>query len=177
MSDFGLKDAYVGILKGVIESIAPGTPVLDIAHDLPPFDRIHAGALLYQAYRFFPRKTIFVTVVDPGVGSERKPILVETENYFFVGPDNGVFTMVLAEEEVRRIFHLTNPNFFLPELSHTFHGRDIFAPVAAHLARGVDPARMGEEISDWVRLPEFSPGVGKDAIRGQVLSIDRFGNV
>src|SRR5262245_7910449 len=107
LTDFGHSDAYVGILKAVISSIHPAARILDLAHDVPPYDRTHAALLLYQAYRFFPKKTIFLTVVDPGVGSARKPLLIQTKNYFFLGPDNGIFTMVLEEEKVRRAVHLT----------------------------------------------------------------------
>ncbi len=176
LTDFGLKDAYVGTLKAVILDINPNVAVIDIAHDIPPFDRIHAGLLLYQAFRYFPLETIFVTVVDPGVGSARKPILIETEDYRFVGPDNGVFTMVLQEQKVKRAIHLTNQEYFLKPVSATFHGRDIFSPVAAHLAGGIPPEKFGTEISDYMKLPEFIPISKQGRIVGRVLSIDRFGN-
>jgi S-adenosylmethionine hydrolase len=131
---------------------------------------------LYQAYRYFPKKTVFVVVVDPGVGSKRKPILVETRDYFFVGPDNGVLTMALEEQRVRRVIHLTQAKYFLHPVSRTFHGRDIFAPVAAHLAKGVSPARFGKALSAYSKLPEFLPRVRSQEILGTILSVDRFGS-
>lgn len=177
LTDFGLSDAYVGILKAVIYSIAPKTAVLDLAHELPPYDKIHAGLLLYQAYRYFPKKTAFVVVVDPGVGSARRPLLVQTKDYAFIGPDNGVLTMALEGQKINRIVHLRNEKYFLKPVSSTFHGRDIFAPVAAHLAKGVAAKKFGPETSSLLRLGAFLPEIDRKWIRGRVLSVDRFGSL
>lgn len=176
LSDFGLQDHYVGAMKGVLARLAPNAEVVDISHQVPPFDRVLGGLLLYQSYRHFPRKTVFVAVVDPGVGSQRKPILAETEDYFFVGPDNGLLAMALAEQKIRRIVHLNNPKYFLKPLSATFHGRDLFAPVAAHLAQGLGAEFLGTELTDYERLPDFVPAFSAERIEGRILAFDRFGN-
>jgi len=176
LTDFGSSDGYVGILKGVLFKIAPNAAVIDLAHDIPAYDRIHAGLVLYRAHAYFPRKTIFLTVIDPGVGGPRKPILIETEDYFFIGPDNGTFTPALAEQKIKRIIHLTEQKYFLQPPSSTFHGRDIFAPVAAHLAQGLAPQSFGPELIAFERLAAFIPHFTHEQIRGQILSIDRYGN-
>ncbi len=176
LTDFGSSDGYVGVLKGVIAKVAPHAQVIDLAHDLPPFDILNASLVLYQAYRYFPAGSIFVAVVDPGVGSERKPILVETENYFFVGPDNGIFTLALSEQKIRGIFHLKAEKYFLHPVSSTFHGRDIFAPVAAHLTHGVTLDQLGSPLTDYHRLPEWSPQMNEQEMAGQIVAIDWFGN-
>lgn len=176
LSDFGLQDHYVGAMKGVLARLAPNAKVIDISHQVPPFDRVLGGLLLHQSYRYFPRKTVFVAVVDPGVGGARKPILTETEDYFFVGPDNGLLAMALAEQKIRRIVHLNNPKYFLKPLSATFHGRDLFAPVAAHLSQGLSVEFFGTELTDYERLPDFVPAFSADRIEGRILAFDRFGN-
>lgn len=176
LSDFGLQDHYVGTMKAVLAKLAPNAKVIDIGHQVPPFDRIQAGLLLYQSYRYFPRKSVFVAVVDPGVGSDRKAILVETEDYFFLGPDNGVLAMALAEQKLRRIVHLKNEKYFLQPLSATFHGRDLFAPAAAHLVQGLSAEFFGPELTDYARIPEFVPGFAPERLTGQILAFDRFGN-
>jgi hypothetical protein len=177
LTDYGNSDGYAGILKGVIARISPPCPVIDLTHEIAPFDIIQGGFVLYQSYRYFPRQTIFVAVVDPGVGGERKPLLIQTENYYFIGPDNGLFTLVLHTEKIERIVHLTNQKYFLKSPSSTFHGRDIFASVAAHLANGTVLENFGEEIETYQRLPEFSPRLSRKEIVGTVISVDRFGNV
>src|SRR4030095_9968827 len=167
---------YACVLKGVIHRISPETPVLDLTHEIAPFDIVQGGFALYQAYRYVPRQTIFVAVVDPGVGSERRPLLVQTENYYFIGPDNGLFTLVLHQEKIERIVHLTNPKYFLKSPSSTFHGRDIFAAAAAHLANSPLLENFCEEIDTYQKLSEFSPRVSGKEIVGVVISVDRFGN-
>jgi len=176
LTDYGNTDGYAGVLKGVIHRISPETSVIDLTHEIAPFDIIQGGFVLYQAYRYFPRQTVFVAVVDPGVGSERKPLLIQTENYYFIGPDNGLFTLVLHSEKIERIVHLTNPKYFLKSPSSTFHGRDIFASAAAHLANSTLLENFGEEIDTYQRLSEFSPRVSGKEIVGIVISVDRFGN-
>jgi len=176
LSDFGIRDPYVGIMKGVISGLAPKVSVIDLAHDVPAFDRVHAGLCLFQAFRYFPKETIFVSVVDPGVGSERRAILARVEDYYFIGPDNGTFTLVLDPTKAPRIVELQNKKYFLPELSSSFHGRDIFAPVAAHLSQGIPMEAFGPRVPDWLRLKEFFPELEPDAVLGRILCIDRFGN-
>jgi S-adenosyl-L-methionine hydrolase (adenosine-forming) len=176
LSDFGLRDSYVGAMKGVLARLAPNAAVIDISHEIPPFDVVEGGLKLYQAFSYFPRKTVFVAVVDPGVGSTRKAILVETEDYFFLGPDNGLLSMALAEQKVRRIVELKNEKYFLKPTSATFHGRDIFAPAAAHLHQGLSAEFFGPELTGYERHPAFLPQREAKEIRGQILAFDRFGS-
>jgi S-adenosylmethionine hydrolase len=176
-TDFGASDHYVGAMKGVILSICPHAQIVDICHDVTPFQIAEGAYLIAQAYDCFPKKTVHVVVVDPGVGTARRPILVEAAGQYFVGPDNGVLSMVYAcaKHKVRTI---ANERYFRQPVSATFHGRDIFAPVAAHLAAGVPPARMGKPIEDYLR-PEFAEPrrIGERTWSGSILKIDRFGNV
>lgn len=176
-TDFGLSDHFTGVMKGVISGIAPHARVVDVTHEIPPFEIAHAAYTVSQTYRYFPPKTIHVIVVDPGVGSERRPVLARIAGQFFVCPDNGVLSM-LFEREAYQVRHLTNEDLFLKTRSRTFDGRDVFAPVAAHLANGVPPARFGKLISDPVRLQLARPvQTGKRGWTGAVLSVDRFGNL
>ncbi|MBL7685405.1 MAG: SAM-dependent chlorinase/fluorinase [Deltaproteobacteria bacterium] len=177
LTDFGTKDAYVGTLKGVIQQINPKVSVLDLSHDVAPFNILQAAWILSQNYRYFPKKTIFIAVVDPGVGSKRLGLLIETKDYFFVGPDNGIFTGIFQQEKIKYILHLNQKKYFLKNPSSTFHGRDIFAPVAAHLSKGISSRCFGEKISTYTSLPHYLPRRMKNFIEGQVLSIDHFGNI
>ncbi len=163
-------------MKGVIFGIAPRTNIVDITHEIPSGD-VRAGAFaLMASYRFFPRKTVHAAVVDPGVGSRRAAIAVQTTNYFFVGPDNGVLSLALSKEEIKRIHRLANEELFLKPVSRTFHGRDIFAPVAAHLSRGVPIQKLGPALKDFVRLDWPQPRTTPTSIQGEIVYIDRFGN-
>ena len=156
-TDFGTADGFVGAMKGVILSLAPQATVIDITHGIPPHD-IRAGTFaLETALPFFPQNAIHVVVVDPGVGSERAAILVETERGRFVAPDNGVLTSVVPHDSTARLYSLDQPNYWRRQVSATFHGRDVFAPVAAHLARGVRPALLGTLRAEMVRLPWPQP--------------------
>ncbi|MEW5767191.1 MAG: SAM-dependent chlorinase/fluorinase [bacterium] len=174
LTDFGLKDYYVGAMKGVISSINPNAQLIDISHESPPQDVRAAAYILKCAYTYFPAGTIFLVVVDPGVGGERKGIILKTAKYFFVAPDNGVLGLV---HDPDRIIHLTNQSYWLPSPSQVFHGRDIFAPVAAHLSKGVPLKEFGVEIKELTRLPSLRPTVRKDALLGEVIYIDHFGNL
>jgi len=177
LTDFGTRDAFVGIMKGVILSIAPTARVIDLSHDVPPQD-IRTGALILRsAVPFFPRGTIHVAVVDPGVGSHRSAVLVETRDAFFVGPDNGLLSLAAPPGSVVRAFQLTNSQYFLPRLSHTFHGRDVFAPVAAHLSRGVRPELLGPSIPTIEQLPLPTVERTDTQLTGSVIAIDHFGNL
>jgi S-adenosyl-L-methionine hydrolase (adenosine-forming) len=169
LTDFGTADYYVGAVKGAILSVNPSAVVVDITHEIPPQD-IAAGAFtLLAAYKTFPAGTIHVAVVDPGVGSTRRPIIVSANEQFFVGPDNGLFTYIYDREPSRRIIHVTADRFFRPQPSTTFHGRDIFAPVAAALSNGVAVEDFGAEINDEIRLPSLETPL-------RIIHIDRFGN-
>ena len=167
-TDFGSSDHFVGTMKGVILGIAPRARIVDITHEIAPYSILEAAFVIAQAWRYFPKGTIHVVVVDPGVGSARRAILCEAEGQFFVAPDNGVLSMIYdaARHRVRAI---SNEKFFLKKVSKTFHGRDVFAPAAAHLANGVAPAKLGKLILDYAR-DKRAPG-------GVVLKIDRFGNL
>jgi len=175
-TDFGTSDGYVGTMKGVILGIAPGTPMVDVSHTISPQNVGEAAYVLYTAYPFFPTGTIHLVVVDPGVGSARRPIALRTENAFFVGPDNGVFSYVMASEKVKTIVELSEPRYRLPQVSYTFHGRDVFAPAAAYLAAGVPIAALGSPVIDPVIFPSPRLEVGHCVVTGEVLHLDHFGN-
>lgn len=182
LTDFGLSDGYAGVMKGVIWGIAPQVQIADISHAIHPQDVLQGCLALKRTARFFPPDTIHVAVVDPGVGTHRRPLAMRLGAQTFVGPDNGLFTAVLEVAESRgekiQIVHLNQPQYWLPEVSHVFHGRDIFAPSAAHLANGTLIGSMGIPIQDPVRLhiptPKFAPS---GSCIGQVTEIDYFGNL
>jgi len=177
-TDFGLADGYAGIMHGVVQSICPGVPVVDLTHQVAPQDVRSAAYLLYAAYPYFSADTVHCVVVDPGVGTSRRAIAVQTPRGCFVAPDNGVLSYVLDREPVTAAVSLTNPRYHLSPVSRTFHGRDVFAPVAAHLACGVPLPDLGESIARWVTfsVPHISvrPGGG---LGGVVIHVDRFGNL
>lgn len=176
-TDFGTADGFVGAMKGVILSVSPAAVIIDITHDIPPQD-IRAGAFaLETALPHFPPSCIHVVVVDPGVGSARAALLVETEQGRFLAPDNGVLTGVVPESGAARIFTLDRPAYWRPRVSATFHGRDVFAPVAAHLAHGVKAEELGTPRADLTRLPWPRPHRCGQGIRAEVIHVDRFGNL
>jgi hypothetical protein len=176
-TDFGLTDHFAGTMKGVILGICPAAQIVDISHGVTPFEIAEGAYLIAQAWRYFPKKTVHVVVVDPGVGTARRPILVEAGGHYFLGPDNGVLSMVYLHEK-SKVRHVSNEKYFRHPVSHTFHGRDIFAPVGAHLAAGVTPARIGKVMQDYLK-PEFEKPhrAGKRTWIGRILKIDRFGNI
>jgi len=176
-TDFGYQDSFVGIMKGVIAGINPQAQVIDLTHGIPAQD-ILAGALtLRYSIQYFPRGTIHVAVIDPGVGSARRPIMVESAGNYFVGPDNGVLSLALQGRVDKRITHLSNPAYHLRPISVTFHGRDIFAPVAAHLSLGMAPTAFGETLEDMVRI-ELPAVIRKGRqLHGEIIYIDSFGNL
>lgn len=177
ITDFGTKDGYVGIMKGVMLRINPEVRVIDITHEIPPQDIFKAGFVLKNSYRYFPDNSIHLVVVDPGVGSKRRAILVEAGDHFFIGPDNGVFTFIYELETTKRVIELTNERYFLQNISKTFHGRDIFAPVAAHLSRSISPESFGDICNDVVRISIPKPEIESGTIKGIVSHIDSFGNL
>jgi S-adenosylmethionine hydrolase len=176
LTDFGVRDYFVGAMKGAILSINADAKIVDITHEVPPQDVKTAAFTLQACYANFPEKTIFVAVVDPGVGSNRKAILVETEKYFFIAPDNGLLSFVFDARA--SIFELTNKKYFAENISRTFHGRDVFAPVAAHLSNGVKPNEFGKQTKDFIRFEAPAPRkVSADKIEAEIIHVDRFGNL
>ena len=176
-TDFGTVDHYVGAMKGVIAGICPEARMIDICHQVSPFEISEGAFLIAQSYACFPKKTVHIVVVDPGVGSARRPILMEAAGQYFVAPDNGVLSMIYAREK-HKVRLISNEKLFRHPVSRTFHGRDIFAPVAAHLAQGVPPARIGKLIDDYLRPAFQKPQrTGKRTWSGRILKIDSFGNI
>ena len=173
LTDFGLKDPYVGIMKGVILSINPEATIVDITHDITPQNVEEAAFLIEEYHRYFPPGTIHLAVIDPTVGSKRRPIIVSKDNNVFIGPDNGLFTLILNDAEV---YLLENPDFMLKEVSSTFHGRDIFAPAAAHASTGFHPSAFGRMISDPLRLNNMFPTIEGNSLNGRIVRFDSFGN-
>ena len=177
-TDFGTNDHFVGAMKGVILEIVPEAAIVDISHAVQAFDVLDGAITISQAYSYFPTGTVHVVVVDPGVGSARRPIIASSDAYHFVAPDNGVLSMVYAREERSHVRHITSDHYFRQPVSNTFHGRDIFAPVAAYLAKQVDSHKFGDEIEDYVRFAAPKPkAAGENRMRGVVLKVDRFGNL
>jgi len=177
-TDFGTNDHFVGAMKGVILDIVPEAAIVDISHAVQAFDVLDGALAISQAYSYFPNGTVHVVVVDPGVGTERRPILASSDGYHFVAPDNGVLSMVYAKEERIHVRHITSDHYFRMPVSNTFHARDVFAPVAAYLAKHVDSHKFGDEIEDYVRFAAPRPKVTAEGrLRAVVLKVDRFGNL
>jgi len=178
-TDFGLADGYVGVMKGVILGIAPEATIVDLSHEIRPQDVRHGAFVLQTACRYFPPGTIHVVVVDPGVGSQRRILVARAAPDTFVAPDNGVLSWALEDLSVDGVVSVTEARYWRPAVSRTFHGRDIFAPLAAHLARGVPAEALGPAISDWLRIPFPKPRRtgNSNHMQGEILHIDRFGNL
>jgi len=177
-TDFGTRDAYVAQLKGAILSIHPTAQLVDLTHEVGVYDIRAAAYLLDAAARYFPAGTIFVAVVDPGVGTARRPLLLATQaDKWYVGPDNGLFTRVIEREQLKAAYVLTQSAYFRRQVSTTFHGRDLFGPVAAHLARGIEPAQFGPRLESVVQLPYTQPQREGETITGAVIHLDHFGNI
>jgi S-adenosyl-L-methionine hydrolase (adenosine-forming) len=179
MTDFGLGDGDVGVMKGVMLSIAPAVHLVDLTHDVAPQNVLSGAWILGASYRYFPEGTVFTCVVDPGVGSTRRAIALHAGKWFFVGPDNGVFSFVLTEQSLHEAVSLTNPMYQLPQVSSTFHGRDIFAPAAAHIAHGVSLAEFGSHIdpADLIRLEQVYFEREGEVINARIIHVDNFGNL
>jgi len=178
-TDFGYRDPFVGIMKGVILNINPSATIIDITHDISPQNILEAALSIEMSFESFPHKTIHVVVVDPGVGSARRPILVITDRYYFIGPDNGVFSQIYnLRHDTLSVLHIKAEHYFMPQRSATFHGRDIFAPAAAWLSSGIDISKFGDPITDYVTISVPAPVMPtKNMLEGEVIYIDRFGNV
>ncbi len=177
LTDFGTRDHYAGSLKGVVLTLCPDAALVDISHDIPPHDILTGALELAACYRCFPAGTIFLAVVDPGVGSSRLGLAAEAGDYRFVAPDNGVLTAVFAETPPKRVVSLTERRYARPTISKTFEGRDRFAPAAAWLARGAEVKALGSAVRDYVRLEIPQPHQDADRLAGAVLRVDRFGNL
>ncbi|MEM3730280.1 MAG: S-adenosyl-l-methionine hydroxide adenosyltransferase family protein [Candidatus Bathyarchaeia archaeon] len=176
-TDFGLRDPYVAEMKAVILDINPNATIIDISHEVEKFNIKMGAYILASAAPYFPKGTIHVAVVDPGVGTERRPIIIEAKNSFFAGPDNGLMVLAAKSQGIKRIYEISNRKFMRHEISSTFHGRDIFAPAAAHLSKGVSPQEIGPEVKDIV-VPEFAQVIKRgNMLVGEVLYIDGFGNI
>ena len=176
-TDYGTNDHLVGTLKGVILKINPEATIVDITHDVAPYDVLDGALAIASAYPYFPARTVHVVIVDPGVGTERRPLLVNAEPQYFIAPDNGVLSLVYEQHENLVVRHVTAEHYFQQPVSKTFHGRDIFAPVAAWLTKGWQTASMGEEISDYKRFALPKPKAAESATQGAVLRVDHFGNL
>lgn len=181
MTDFGLKDGNVGVMKGVINSLSPSTQIIDISHLISPQNIAEAALILTRSAPYFACGTIHVVVIDPGVGTKRRPMAARIGNQFYVGPDNGILSMWLEQVELTNqdvsFYQLDQPQYWLPIISHVFHGRDIFAPVAAHLANGLSLEQLGTPFHDPVRLSLPHPERTTAGWRGQVIHVDHFGNL
>jgi len=176
-TDFGERDPYVGMMKGVILSINTRARIVDISHGISAGSILEGSTIIKEAYRYFPPGTVHVGVIDPGVGGERRPIAVASKGHFFVGPDNGLFWPVLAEDPLADVIHLTEKQYWMDAVSSTFHGRDIFAPVAARLSEGIDLNLMGQKIDDPVTLAYPLVKREQDLLAGEVMRVDHFGNL
>jgi S-adenosylmethionine hydrolase len=176
-TDFGTSDHFVGAMKGVILAICPNARIVDITHEIPPFEISQGAFIVAEASRWFPKKTIHVVVVDPGVGTSRRPILIEANGQYFIAPDNGILAMMYADIP-HKAREINAAKYFRQPVSRTFHGRDIFAPVAAHLAAGVRPASLGKLIDDHLKLAFNKPQrTARRVWCGTILHVDRFGNL
>ena len=177
MTDFGEYDFFVASLKGTIVKINPSARIIDITHHVPSYDITAGSFILFSSYKYFPDKTIFLIIVDPGVGSARRILLAETKNYYFIAPDNGVLSLVLERDGIKKIREITNKKYFLPGESRTFEGRDKMAPAAAWLSMGISCREFGPEAASYKKLNFQKPEIKGNEIVGQVLYIDKFGNL
>jgi len=177
-TDFGTSDPFVAAMKGVILSINPDAQLVDISHDIRPYDVMEAAYVIAQVYHNFPPRTVHLVVVDPGVGTARRPLIVSADRYVFVAPDNGVLSVIYSREESLSVRHIAASHYFLEPVSNTFHGRDIFAPVAAWLSRQVETTKFGELVTDYIKfIPPVPKRVSEKQVKAIVLRVDRFGTL
>lgn len=177
LTDFGTRDGYVAAMKAVIKTICPNTDIIDISHEISPQNIAEAKFVLWTTCRYFPSNTIFVCVVDPGVGTNRRIIAAKTKDHIFLAPDNGLLDMVIAENDIKKAVEVTNKKYFLKNISNTFHARDIFSPVAAHLANGVKLRPLGHEMELEKSGKIFVHVIGEGQYNGSIIYIDHFGNL
>jgi S-adenosylmethionine hydrolase len=176
-TDFGLKDPYVAEMKAVILRISPDATIVDVSHEIEKFNMKMGAYVLASAAPYFPKRTVHVAVVDPGVGTQRRPIAVQTKRSICVGPDNGILSLVAAREGTKQVREITNRKLMMLRISNTFHGRDIFAPVAAHLSKGTSPSQVGPRIEN-MRTPSFAkPATFRNKLVGEIIHVDDFGNI
>jgi S-adenosyl-L-methionine hydrolase (adenosine-forming) len=177
-TDFGVNDYFVGTMKGVILGINPAAQIIDICNSIQSFDVLDGALTIAQAYSYFPPDTIHLVIVDPGVGSERRPLLITTEKHIFIAPDNGVMSLIYERAERLSVRHITASHYFLQPVSQTFHGRDVFAACAGWLSKGVEISKFGDEVTDFIRFAAPKPKpVSETAFKGVVLKSDKFGNL
>ncbi|MCC6543505.1 MAG: SAM-dependent chlorinase/fluorinase [Nitrospirae bacterium] len=176
-SDFGLKDPFVGMMKGVIYNINNAVTLIDISHGIDNQDIFSCAFIIYNSFKYFPSQTIHVVVVDPGVGTGRRPILVKAFNHYFIGPDNGILSLLVAGDNGSVIYEITEERYFLRSPGNTFHGRDIFAPVAGWLSKCYEPDKFGHIISDHVSIDFRRPHYENGVLQGEIIYVDRFGNL
>lgn len=176
-TDFGLRDPFVGMMKGVLYSINNSVNIVDISHGIESQNVIEGAFVITQSYRFFPERTIHIVVIDPGVGGSRRPLLVCASGHYFIGPDNGVLSQVITEDQNSSVIEITEEKYFLKGVSATFHGRDIFAPVAAWISKGMGPDSFGHVITDYTQLCIPDIEKGPVSIKGSVIYVDKFGNL
>jgi S-adenosylmethionine hydrolase len=177
-TDFGTRDPWVASVKGILWQANPEIRICDVSHEIPKHDIISGAFTLYRCYKDFPQWTIHMAVVDPGVGGSRRPILVITDGYYFVGPDNGIFSYIYATGEVERVIHITADHYFRKPVSGTFHARDVFAPIVGWLSKGIETSSFGEVIEDYEKpAVPMDRIVGDNLLKGEVCAIDRFGNL
>ncbi len=177
LSDFGWQDPWIGQMKSIIYQENPNAKVVDLCHELPSFDIFSAGFKLFRAFKDFPVYSIFVCVVDPGVGGKRRPILVVTEDHYFVGPDNGIFSFIYKTENVRQVLHINATHYFRQPVSNTFQARDIFSPIAARLSEGIEVDKLGEPVEDYLKIPIPDEKIEDGKIKGAICGLDKFGNL
>lgn len=178
-TDFGLKDPFVGLMKGVILGINPNAEVIDITHNIQRHNLFEAAQVISMSYKYFPPSTIHVVVVDPGVGGMRRPLLIVTEDHYFIGPDNGIFTPVFEASRTHffKVIQISAKHYYRPMSGSTFHGRDIFSPVAAYLSKGTESANFGEQVNDFTKIEIPKPVItNENTIYGEIVSVDNFGN-
>ncbi len=176
LTDFGYRDPYVGVMKGVIKKINPHAEIIDLTHGISRQNVLEAAVILLVSRRYFPEKTIFVCVVDPGVGTSRRAIVMETKHYTYVGPDNGCLALAAEDDGIVGIYDVSESEFTLKNKSYTFHGRDVFAPIAAYLSLGYPPESLGYRVDKYVRIDVPSPQIRGEALEGRIVYIDVFGN-
>lgn len=177
LTDFGLKDHFLGVIKGVILRINPQAKLVDISHNILPHNIREAAFILCGSFSYFPKGTVFLTVVDPGVGSARHPIAIKTKNYYFVGPDNGVLSIAAQRDGIEKIIALENRRYFLKNISSTFHARDIFAPIAAHISKGADILSLGPSSRGIEEINLPPPKISGNTLNAEVIYADKFGNL
>ena len=176
LTDFGLENNFLGVVKGVIYSVNPEVRIVDLTHNITPQSVEEGAFYLLTSYKYFPKNSIFVVVIDPGVGSKRKIILVKSAKYCFLAPDNGILSWILREEKIEKIIEVNEKEYFIKPVSSTFHARDIFAPVAGYLSKGISIENFGSKIKKIITFPFPQPKIEENIIKGKILLIDRFGN-